>query len=153
MIDIEYRSWCLRNLGGALVLLCFESKMSAQSSTLWSLIPDLVATDRTWGRSQGVTRKPCKVGALNKSILAHKKEQDWASFWLGWVRSKRIQDHLGTQQREIQGRGREWKTNMLAAWNTEIILNKAVGFLSKEHLSWDSSVLPIYSIMREWNTE
>lgn len=108
-----------------------------------ALILYLAATDRNWGQVPGShAGQPCVFGAPDGSILAHKKEHSWTSFWLGMGEEKKGSRPPWAPAEECRGEGGDICL-MLAAWNIEIILNEAAGFIRKDHLGWKFSVLPI----------
>lgn len=111
-------------------LLCFESKVSAQSLTLRSLIPNLVAIGRAWGRSQGATLdNHAGLEPQMCQFLLTRRSRIKPPFGQGWVRRNRVQDHHGPQQRNA-GEGERVEESGWCYLHG-IILNEAVGSISK----------------------
>ena len=115
----------------------FEIKVSARSLILASLTADLVTADGTgWGVREP-NRITKQVWGPRQVILAQKQQQEWTLYSVGMLRSHGA-------RRRMQGK-EGWGVSLADAscFEYELIWNEVVGFVSKEYLHWDSSILPL----------
>lgn len=117
--------------------LCLEIKASAQSLTLASLTTDPVTADGTRVRSRGATQDN-RAGWESQTSHSCSK----AAAGLNLLISR---DGEGSGDRRRM-KGKEGCRVSLAdasCIESEPIWNEVVGFVSKEYLHWDSSILPL----------